>query len=239
MKSDLIRIFQSLEHPCGYYPERRARNLVIDPLARGLPQAYGLAVERGFRRSGGHVYRPHCAGCRACVAARVEVAAFRPDRSQRRTLKRNADLDLVVAPARRSDENFALYRRYLQARHAEGGMDNPREDDFDRFLAAPWSPTQFLELRRQGELLAVAVTDVLPQGLSAVYTFFEPSQPERSLGTYAILRQIERTREQGLPHLYLGYWIAGHPKMDYKARFQPLQMLGEQGWSSEWTGRCE
>jgi arginine-tRNA-protein transferase len=233
MKSDLVRVFQTLEHPCGYFPERRSRNLVIDPLARGLAQAYGLAVERGFRRSGGHVYRPHCVGCRACVAARVDVSAFVPDRSQRRTLRRNADLELAVVPALRTDENFALYRRYLRTRHAQGGMDDPGEDDFDRFLAAPWSPTRFVELRLHGELLALAVTDVLPQGLSAVYTFFAPEHAGRSLGTCAILRQIELTRQHGLPHLYLGYWIDGHPKMHYKARFQPLQLLGAQGWQTQ------
>lgn len=230
MKSDLVRVFQTLEHPCGYFPERYSRNLVIDPLARGLAQAYGHAVERGFRRSGGHVYRPHCVGCRACVAARVDVAAFKPDRSQRRTLGRNADLELHIAPAQRTRENFALYRSYLRARHAHGGMDNPGEDDFDRFLVSPWSPTHFVELRLAGELLAVAVTDVLPQGLSAVYTFFDPGHAERSLGTCAILRQIELTRQNALPHLYLGYWIDGHPKMHYKARFRPLQTLTAQGW---------
>lgn len=239
MKSDRIRIFQSLEHPCGYFPQRPSRNLVIDPLARGLPQAYGSAVEKGFRRSGGHVYRPHCAGCRACVAARVEVAQFRPDRSQRRTLARNADLEVAARPARRSDEHFALYRRYLKARHADGGMDDPGEDDFDRFLAAPWSPTQFVEFRLHGELLAVAVTDVLPQGLSAVYTFFDPSHAARSLGTHAILRQIELAKLNGLAYLYLGYWIAGHPKMDYKARFRPLQVLGEHGWAPHENGPCD
>jgi arginine-tRNA-protein transferase len=228
--SDLVRVFQTLEHPCGYFPERRSRNLVIDPLARGIAQAYPLAVERGFRRSGGHVYRPHCAGCRACVAARVDATAFAPDRSQRRTLKRNADLELRVVPAQRTDEIFALYRRYLHARHADGGMDNPGEDDFDRFLASPWSPTRFVELRLAGELLAVAVTDVLPQGLSAVYTFFDPDHAQRSLGTCAILRQIELTRQHGLPHLYLGYWIDGHPKMHYKSRFRPLQTFTAQGW---------
>ena len=119
MKSDLIRVFQTLEHSCGYFPGKPARNLVIDPLARGLAQAYSLAIERGFRRSGGHVYRPHCANCRACVAARVDVREFVPDRSQRRCLARNADLELRTVPAQRSDENFALYRRYLAARHAE------------------------------------------------------------------------------------------------------------------------
>jgi len=233
MKSDLIRVFQTLEHPCGYYAERQARNLVIDPLARGLPQVYGTALERGFRRSGGHVYRPHCAGCRACVASRVPVAKFVPDRSQRRCLKRNADLVVRVAPAQRSDENFALYRRYLAARHPDGGMDDPGEDDFERFLACAWSPTRFLELRAGDELLAVAVTDVLPQGLSAVYTFYAPEHAERSLGTCAILSQIEWARAQQLPHLYLGYWIEGHPKMDYKARFRPLERLRDGSWTSE------
>ncbi len=233
MKSDLIRVFQTLEHRCGYYAEREARNLVIDPLARGLPQVYGTALERGFRRSGGHVYRPHCADCRACVASRVPVADFVPDRSQRRCLKRNADLVISLVPPARSEENFALYRRYLAARHPDGGMDDPGEDDFERFLACAWSPTRFLELRAGDELLAVAVTDVLPQGLSAVYTFYAPEHPERSLGTCAILHQIELARAQHLPHLYLGYWIDGHPKMDYKARFRPLERLRDGMWKRE------
>ncbi len=233
MKSDLIRVFQTLEHRCGYYAEREARNLVIDPLARDLPQVYGTALERGFRRSGGHVYRPHCADCRACVASRVPVADFVPDRSQRRCLKRNADLVIRLVPPARSEENFALYRRYLAARHPDGGMDDPGEDDFERFLACAWSPTRFLELRAGDELLAVAVTDVLPQGLSAVYTFYAPEHAERSLGTCAILHQIELARARHLPHLYLGYWIDGHPKMDYKARFRPLERLRDGVWKRE------
>jgi leucyl-tRNA---protein transferase len=233
MKSDLIRVFQTLEHPCGYYADRNARNLVIDPLARGLPQVYGSALERGFRRSGGHVYRPHCQGCRACVAARVPVADFRPDRSQRRCLKRNHDLSLHIAPAQRSAENFGLYQRYLEARHRDGGMDDPAEEDFERFLACSWSPTRFLELRLDGALMAVAVTDVLPQGLSAVYTFYSPEHPARGLGTYAILSQIEWARRQGLPHVYLGYWIADHRKMDYKLRYQPLERLRDGAWTRD------
>jgi arginyl-tRNA--protein-N-Asp/Glu arginylyltransferase len=231
MKSDLIRVFQTLEHPCGYYPERSARNLVIDPLARSLPHVYGTALERGFRRSGGHVYRPHCASCRDCIASRVPVRDFVPDRSQRRCLKRNADLQWQVAPPHRTEANFALYRRYLSARHPEGGMDDPGEEDFERFLACAWSPTRFLEARLGDELLAVAVTDVLPQGLSAVYTFYAPQAQARGLGTAAILRQIEWAREQGLPHLYLGYWIDAHPKMDYKARFRPLERLTDGQWT--------
>lgn len=233
MKSDLIRVFQTLEHPCGYFAGRNARNLVIDPLARGLPQVYGTALERGFRRSGGHVYRPHCSRCRACIASRVPVADFEADRSQRRCAKRNADLQWHLASPERTDENFELYRRYLAFRHPDGGMDDPGEEDFERFLSCTWSPTRFLEARLDGQLIAVAVTDVMPQGLSAVYTFYSPEHAERGLGTCAILRQIAWAREQQLAHLYLGYWIADHPKMDYKARFRPLERLIDGRWTRE------
>lgn len=229
-RTDLIRVFHTLEHPCGYFGERLARNLVIDPLAKGLPQIYGNALERGFRRSGGHVYRPHCRACSACVAARVPVADFRPDRSQRRCLARNAGVAATLAEPGRTAERFALYRRYLEARHPGGGMDDPSVEDFERFLTCPWSPTRFLELRQGGRLLGVAVTDVLPHGLSAVYTFYEPDLADRGLGTLAILEQIAWARREGLPHLYLGYWIAGHPKMHYKSRFRPLELLGPDGW---------
>lgn len=233
MKSDLIRVFQTLEHGCGYFPERRARNLVIDPLARGLPQIYGMALERGFRRSGGHVYRPQCRGCSACVAVRIPVGSFRPDRSQRRCARRNADLVAQWLPARRDHEVFSLYRRYLDGRHRDGGMDDPAEEDFDRFLSCPWSPTRFLTLREPGgRLLAVAVTDQLDQGLSAVYTFFDPEQAARGLGTLAILLQVDEARRLGLGHLYLGYWIDQHPKMHYKTRFRPLEALGPDGWQA-------
>jgi arginine-tRNA-protein transferase len=228
--ADLVRVFHTLEHPCGYFGERQARNLVIDPLARGLPQIYGSALQRGFRRSGGHVYRPHCRGCTACVAARIPVDSFRPDRSQRRCLARNADVEVRIAGAARTAENFALYRRYLEGRHRDGGMDDPTAEDFERFLACPWSPTLFMELREHGRLLGVAVTDRLPHGLSAVYTFFEPNAAERGLGTLAILQQVAWAAREGLPHLYLGYWIPGHPKMDYKTRFHPLEVLRDGGW---------
>ena len=230
MKSELVRLFQTLPHPCGYFAERVARNLVIDPAAPHLPQIYDVALTRGFRRAGGHVYRPQCGGCHACIAARVPVALFRPDRSQRRCLQRNRDLQLRIEPARHTDEYFQLYRRYLDARHAGGGMDDPDPEDFSRFLYTAWSPTSFVELRLHDRLLGVAITDVASSGVSAVYTFFDPDEDTRGLGTYAILRQIELTRERGLPHLYLGFWIQGHPKMDYKARFRPLEILGAEGW---------
>jgi len=239
MKSETVRLFQTLPHACGYFGERTAQNLVIDPASPHLAQIYDAALLRGYRRAGGHVYHPHCRRCKACVPARVAVAAFRPDRSQRRCLKRNADLDVVIEPAAYSDEYFALYRRYLDARHAGGGMDNPAVDDFTRFLYTAWSPTRFVALRLAGRLLGVAVTDFASSGLSAVYTFFEPAFDARGLGTFAILSQIELARVHGLPHVYLGYWIGGHPKMDYKARFRPLELLGPQGWRALGDGAGE
>ena len=232
MKSDRIRVFQTLEHDCGYFPARRARNLVIDPLAPDIRRLYPLALGNGFRRSGGHIYRPNCTDCRACMPARVPVREFRPSRSQKRCLQRNADLQLTWAEAVHTPEIGNLYQRYLRQRHPGGGMDDADASDFERFLRCDWSPTRFLCLRDpNGRLLAVAVTDVLPHALSAVYTFYEPEAADRGLGTCAVLQQIGQARLQGREHLYLGYWIDGHRKMDYKRRFRPLQRLLNGEWS--------
>ena len=231
MRSELVRLFQTLPHPCGYYADRTAQNLVIDPACEHLPQIYDAALTKGFRRAGGHVYRPHCGACRACIAARVPVIDFTPDRSQRRCVKRNSDLQTRIARAEFRDEYFDLYRRYLDVRHRDGGMDDPDVEDFGRFLYTAWSPTHFVEFRRDERLLGVAVTDFAPTGLSAVYTFFDPAETSRGLGTYAILQQIEIARARNVPHVYLGFWIDSHPKMDYKTRFRPLELLGATGWT--------
>ena len=238
LPTDDLRLFQTGSHPCGYWPEREARDLVLDPRDPRLGHFYPRALEWGFRRSGDIVYRPSCAGCRACVAVRIPVHAFMPTRSQRRCLARNAGISARVAPAQRSEEHFALYRRYLQARHRDGGMDDHGTAEFDQFLVGAWSDTRFLELRdtpvpgsnAPGPLLAVAVTDRVSTGLSAVYTFYEPDQAGRGLGTLAILRQLEWARREGLRHLYLGYWIDGHARMDYKRRFHPLEAFDGRGW---------
>ena len=232
MKSETVRLFQTLPHPCGYYAERTAQNLVIDPAAPHLAQIYNHALTRGYRRAGGHVYHPQCPQCRACVPARIAVAEFAPGRTQRRCLERNRDLVCSTVPARYSHEYFDLYQRYLDVRHPGGGMDHPDPQDFTRFLYTAWSPTFFLEFRLGGRLLGVAVTDITASGLSAVYTFFDPDEGARSLGSYAILRQIELARERALPHLYLGYWIQNHPKMDYKKRFRPIELLTAEGWKT-------
>ena len=227
-----IRVYQTAEHACGYWPERIARDLVLDPDDPMLPGLYGPALAMGFRRSGRHVYRPNCERCQACTPVRIPVDRFVPSRSQRRCLARNADLRVSSRPAGRDAETFALYRSYVGSRHAGGGMDDPSHEDFDAFLACLWSPTVFLETRLDDQLLAVAVTDRLPTSLSAVYTFFSPEHASRSLGTFAILSQIEYARREGLPFLYLGFWIDSHPKMHYKQGFRPLEMLVGREWRS-------
>lgn len=230
LSDDDLRLFHTGEHACGYWPGRMARDLVLDPRDPRLPRWYPLALGWGFRRSGDVVYRPHCAACRACVPVRIPVARFAPDRSQRRCLRRNAGVEARVRAAVRTEEHLALYRRYLASRHAGGGMDHHGAVEFDQFLVGTWSDVRFLELREHGRLLAVAVTDLVEGALSAVYTFYEPAEAGRGLGTLAILRQLQWAQREGRAHLYLGYWIAGHPKMDYKRRFKPLEAFDGRTW---------
>lgn len=227
---DELRLFHTGEHPCGYWPERVARDLVLDPRDPRLPMFYPNALSWGFRRSGDIVYRPHCAHCRACVPVRIPVNDFKPDRSQRRCAARNAEVDTRVVATLRTEEHLALYRRYLAARHPQGGMDDHGAIEFDQFLIGSWSQGRFLELREQGRLLAVAVTDLVPEAMSAVYTFYDPDMEDRSLGTLAILRQLEWAQRESRKYLYLGYWIEGHRKMDYKRRFQPLEEFDGRSW---------
>lgn len=225
-----LDLYVSPEHPCHYLPEKQARTVFVDPALPMDQRLYGVLANHGFRRSGPHVYRPHCSECRACVPLRVAVQDFRPDRTQRRVLRRNLDLRCSVRPAEFDADHFALYGRYLAARHAEGGMDGSSETDYRQFLLSPWGKTSLLELRHQDRLVGVAVTDELQDGFSAVYTFYDPELGPRSLGTHAILMQIEEARRRGLNWLYLGYWIAASRKMSYKARFRPFEMLGTDGW---------
>jgi arginyl-tRNA--protein-N-Asp/Glu arginylyltransferase len=235
MRSDVVRLFQTLPHACGYYPDRTAQNLVIDPSSPQLREIYEISLQRGYRRAGGHVYVPHCVACRACVACRILVNEFQPDRSQRRCMTRNADISVAVVECGYTEERFTLYQTYLRSRHRDGGMDDAHPDDFERFLYTRWSPTRFIEFRLDGRLLAVAVTDFASTGMSAVYTFFDPQESSRGLGTFAILSQLQIARERGIEHLYLGFWIANHPKMDYKIRYQPIELLEQGQWKRRAT----
>lgn len=229
---DSLRLFRTAPHPCGYWPEREARDLVFDQRDPRLPDFYPIALEWGFRRSGNIVYRPGCTGCHACVAVRIPVATFQPNRSQRRCQRRNVDIEARIVVPELNDERLDLYRRYLACRHRGGGMDDHGAHEFEQFLIGSWNDSRFLELRQRDShrLLGVAVTDRVPGALSAVYTFYDPAAADRGLGTLGVLRQIEWARRDGRRHLYLGYWIDGHPKMDYKRHFQPLERFDGRGW---------
>lgn len=233
-----VKLYLSVEHTCGYYAERVAQNVVVDPAAPAQRQLYDSAIESGFRRAGATIYRPHCTLCQACIPSRIQLEKFRPNRAQRRCLNRNADITVHRARAQLTEENFALYTRYLAHRHRGGGMDQAQPEDFQRFLLSSWAHTEFLELRLGTALLAVAVTDFTPTGLSAVYCFFEPTMADRSLGVLAVLCQITLARELGLPYLYLGFWLEGHPKMHYKSSFSALQIRKDGHWQA-WRANPE
>lgn len=224
-----LRLLLGTEQPCGYLPKRLSRSAFVAPHTPLTGEVYGALIANGFRRSGDYAYRPACQACKSCVPVRVPVASFTPNRAQRRCLKRNADL---AFERRRSldEEHFALYRRYLLARHPFGGMDADDAKAFHEFLGSSWGVTEFWCFRDEKQLRMVAVVDRLPTGLSAVYTFYDPDLPQRSLGTYAVLRQLAEARQLGLEHLYLGYWVAGSATMDYKRGFAPLELFDGSDW---------
>ncbi|MGH6943881.1 MAG: arginyltransferase [Geminicoccaceae bacterium] len=227
-----MNLFFSTElAPCPYLEGRRERRLVTVLEGSAADRRHDQLMLAGFRRSQGLAYRPVCPGCQACVPVRIPVAAFRLTRPWRRILRRNADLAAAERRAVATKEQFALFRRYLAGRHAESGMAVMEWDDYRVMIDDSPVDSLLIEWRRaDGSLIAASLTDRCASGLSGVYKFFEPEEPHRSLGTQIILWHVQRAREIGLPYVYLGYWIAGSPKMAYKARFHPLEHLTPAGW---------
>jgi arginine-tRNA-protein transferase len=225
-----LPLYLSPPHRCSYLADRQSQTLFVDPHGPMDTAIYHALLQRGFRRSGRIVYAPRCEGCRQCVSARIPVAHFSPRRIQRRIQRRNADLSRVLVEPALLAEHFALYQRYTAARHGEGGMADASPSDYLDFLCADWCDTVFMELRGPQGLLAVAVTDIVGDGLSSVYTFFDPDLDQRSLGTFAILSQIELARERALRYLYLGYWIRDCRKMAYKTAFRPIELWWQDRW---------
>jgi len=225
-----LAFFASQAHDCGYLPDRSAVTLFADPEATMDMNMYSVLLENGFRRSGIHVYRPHCPTCRACQAARIPVDLFQPNRSQKRTLKKNTAIQTNITKPAFHEEHFELYRKYMSSRHAGGGMDDPSVDKYMEFLTSIWAQTEFVEFRLDGQLMAVAVMDILPQSLSSVYTFFDPDHAELSLGRYALLWQINEAQRRQIPHLYLGYWIKNCQKMIYKQEYRPIELYQDYRW---------
>lgn len=225
-----LGFFLTPPHKCGYLPGRNAVTVFLDPRRRPNMQTYTTLSQHGFRRSGDHVYRPQCPDCQACVPVRLPVDDFVLTRAQRRTLRANADITLIPKAPTFQQEHYQLYSRYIAARHAGGSMENPEPESYVEFLTASWADTVFYEFRAGTRLLAVAVVDHLGDGLSAVYTFFDPEEQARSLGRLAILKQVELARALQLRWLYLGYWIADCQKMSYKTEYRPLEFLVDGAW---------
>lgn len=225
-----LRFFISPPHPCSYLDEQTAETLFVDPTATLSQEIYSHLANIGFRRSGEHIYRPHCGDCKACVPVRIPVANFQANRSQRRTWKRNQHLDVLKKPATYNEEHYQLYRQYMQHRHPGGGMDNDDPQHYTRVISSTWGATELYEFREDNLLQAVACVDLLANGLSAVYTFFDPELSTQGLGVYAILWEIEEVKRRGLKWLYLGYWNASTQKMAYKANYRPIETFDGTAW---------
>jgi leucyl-tRNA---protein transferase len=225
-----VRVFATYPHNCSYLDGEQATTLFVDPSTPLDAQVYSQLSFIGFRRSGPHLYRPHCASCNACVPARVPTADFQPNRSQRRIIARNSDLQTRIVDDIHTEEHFDLYQRYIEQRHRDGDMYPPDREQYDSFLTREWGSTSFVEFRDGDQLLAVAVVDRLDIGLSAIYTYYDPACERRSLGTYVILWQIRHALELGLAAVYLGYWIRNCRKMNYKTRFRPVELLANGHW---------
>jgi arginine-tRNA-protein transferase len=225
-----LQFYLSSAYPCSYLPDRMARSLVATPNELVDTAVYSELIRLGFRRSGAHNYRPQCSQCQDCVPARLVVDEFSPGRTQRRAWKVHSGLSAAVRYLCFEPEHYALYRRYQSSRHAGGGMDQDDREQYERFLLQSHVDTHLVEFRDADALRMISVIDSVHDGLSSVYTFYDPDLPRASFGTYNILWQAELCRQLGLPYLYLGYWIAASEKMAYKINYQPLEGLIEGRW---------
>jgi arginine-tRNA-protein transferase len=223
--------YTTTAQPCPYLPARMERKILVDLAVPDADTLHSRLSATGFRRSHTLAYAPLCAGCSACIPIRLPVAAFAPSRTQKRVWNRNTDLSATLLPPVATGEQYELFRQYLNTRHADGEMANMTARDYRIMVEETTVDTQIIEFRTaDNKLVAVSLTDTLDDGLSAVYSFYDPQQTTRSLGVYVVLFLIHQTFLLGRPYLYLGYWIPGSPKMAYKSRFRPAEILRDDTW---------
>lgn len=238
---DNPQFYLTAPSPCPYLPGREERKVFTHLVGKRGRELNDVLTQGGFRRSQTIAYRPACEGCQACLSVRVVVDEFETPRSYRKIARRNGDLIGIEMPNVASSEHYALFRSYIEARHGDGGMAQMSMLDVKMMIEDSHVETRLIEYRRRdpdsgitggssGELLGLALTDLMGDGLSMVYSVFSPDETARSLGTFMILDHVRRARQAGLPYVYLGYWVQGSGKMDYKARFVPQERLVSTGW---------
>ena len=238
---DTPQFYLTAPSPCPYLADKEERKVFTHLVGERAPELNNILTQGGFRRSQSIAYRPACEGCRACVSVRVIAKDFQPTQSMRRIMRRNVDIAGEMRIAVPTSEQYAVFRGYLDSRHRDGGMADMTVLDYAMMVEDSHIETRIIEYRRKdldapagkragGELVAIALTDVLGDGLSMVYSFFEPDEAGRSLGTYMVLDHIARAHSMGLSYVYLGYWVRGSRKMDYKGRFLPQERLMPDGW---------
>lgn len=233
-----INLYLSAEHDCSYLPDRQANSLFVDPEKQMTADIYSELIQQGFRRSGNYVYTPYCKKCHDCIPVRLNIQKFVLSSSQKRCINKNESLTVATKKPLYDKAQYQIYADYVVSRHPGGGMDKPNNDKYLDFLTSKWSNTVFFEFQDNSKAIAIAVTDIVDNGLSAVYTFFDPTpeHQKRSPGVYSILWQIEEARRRNLQWLYLGYWIKNCHKMSYKENYQPLEYYYNHLWHSSPPG---
>ena len=227
-----IRLFETVVDDCPYLENQQSASILVDPDHRVDAALFAMLSRSGFRRSGEMLYSPKCPTCNACVSVRIPASEFKASRSQKRTWRRNRDLTVRIEPVMFKQDHFEMYLRYQKHRHPESSMCDDDPKKYIYFITSEFSESRFLSMYHKQRLVGISVLDQFAGGLSAVYTFFEPDCSNRSLGTYAILYMIKLARMRQVPYVYLGYWIDGSGKMDYKRNFRPLQGYIDRRWKS-------
>lgn len=226
-----IQFYVTAPYPCSYLADQLAQSLIATPQHLVDVHQYSGLIQQGFRRSGSFVYRPHCENCNACIPVRLEVSQFKPSRSQKRAYKSNRHLEVNVQKISFDEEHFALYKQYQASRH-EADLAQENAEQYQNFLAKSNVESVFVTFRDEGVLKMVSVVDIVEDGISAVYTFYDTQDKQASYGTYSIMWLIEWCQTINLPHLYLGYWIKNSRKMAYKQKFEPQEALIDGEWQT-------